>query len=366
MIWSREIISRRSRSARWSKTSPLYSYRMEEPAGLSVSIRNSHRDTNPIKRKFAPKKLAEQARALVDGCSATGPIIRQRLDVERMKQPLQKGLFYVIENDGMAEPGFLVFLPGAAPVFLQTKTKSAPPCTLRMRVSPTLGEGGGSILIATLDAIQHTLRIEDVWMWKGVPVYDTKPYSKRREHLKEFVERCWVPDARLMGGIQTTILNPRSVQAYLETPATSVSTVEFIPEMAGRRRMWWGDSLSPPPPPQGKNYIRGDSLSLHHTASPPPQGDSQSLHHTAPPPKHVTILTEPIRDKGFTRAVAKAVDKMPDIYDLCDEDGRTFGQGSVQQFSLSQTLRSKQTSEGVLVSIRWREEFGGYEITGLV
>ena len=130
------------------------------------SIRNSHRDSNPIKRKFAPKRVGDAARELVNSCSQYGPIIRQRLDVERMKLPLQKGIFYAIENDGNAEPGFLVFLPGQAPVFLQTKTKAAPPCTLRMRVSPTLGEGGGTVLIATLDLIQHSLRIEDVWMWK--------------------------------------------------------------------------------------------------------------------------------------------------------------------------------------------------------
>jgi hypothetical protein len=345
---------------------------MEEPAG---SIRNSHRDTNPIKRKFAPKKLAEAARALVDGCSVTGPIIRQRLDVERMKQPLQKGLFYVIENDGMAEPGFLVFLNGAAPVFLQTKTKAAPPCTLRMRVSPTLGEGGGSILIATLDAIQHTLRIEDVWMWKGQAIYDTQTYSKRREHLKEFVERCWVPDARLMGGIQTTILNPRSVKEFLETPVTSVSTIELIPEMAGKRRMWAGAALGGQPAPL--DPLRIEKYNAAHSAAP--QSTSQkkgaNLAESTPPSifnlaggagAQVVPACPPTIDKKFTRAIAKAVDKMPDIYDLCDEDGRIVGQGSVQQFSLSQTLRSKQTAEGVLVTVRWRDEFGGYEISGIV
>jgi hypothetical protein len=355
---------------------------MEETAG---SIRNSHRDTNPIKRKFAPKKLAEAARALVDGCSATGPIIRQRLDVERMKQPLQKGLFYVIENDGMAEPGFLVFLNGAAPVFLQTKTKAAPPCTLRMRVSPTLGEGGGSILIATLDAIQHTLRIEDVWMWKGQAIYDTQGYSKRRDYLKEFVERCWVPDARLMGGIQTTILNPRSVQAFLETPATSVSTIELIPEMAGKRRMWQGGGTPPLPPSQTISKVPGSSQTTvpYHVPqkshndlaeSTPPQSTPQKKQVNlaeSTPPSIFTLAGGaggaacPPLDKNFTRAIAKVVDKMPDIYDLCDEDGRIIGQGSVQQFSLSQTLRSKQTAEGVLVAVRWRDEFGGYEISGL-
>jgi len=329
---------------------------MEEPAG---SIRNSHRDTNPIKRKFAPKKIAEQARALVDGCSSSGPIIRQRLDVERMKQPLQKGLFYVIENDGVAEPGFLVFLPGQAPVFLQTKLKSAPPCTLRMRVSPTMGDGGGSILIATLDLIQHTLRIEDVWMWKGEALYDTSPFSKRRAHLKEFVERCWIPDARLMGGIQTTILNPRSVRAYLDAPATSVTTVEFIPEMAGRRRMWWG-AACPPAPSQGEKVSVAAVAATNNL--------SQGVAACSPQVNTNTTIQSPPKtiDKDFTRAIAKPVDKMPDVYDLCDEAGTIVGQGSVQQFSLSQTLRARQTPEGLLVAVRWREEFGGYEITGLV
>ena len=146
---------------------------MEQPLPEG-SIRNSHRDTNPIRRKFAPKRQGDAARELVNNCSQFGPIIRQRLDPERMKPVLKKGVFYVIENEGRAEPGFLVFLPKQAPIFLQTKTKSAPPCTLRMRVSPIVSEGGGTILIATLDLIQHSLRVVDVWMWKGARVYDTE------------------------------------------------------------------------------------------------------------------------------------------------------------------------------------------------
>lgn len=312
-----------------SKNLVIFTYRMEEPVG---SIRNSHRDTNPIKKKFAPKHVAEKARMLVDGCSASGPIIRQRLDMERMKQPLQKGMFYVIENDGLAEPGFLVFLPGQAPIFLQTKMKAPPPCTLRMRVSPVLGERGGSILVATLDTIQHSLRIEDVWMWKGVAIFDTMGYSKRREYLKEFVERCWIPDVRLMGGIQTSILNPKSVHESMNTPANSVSTIEFIPEMAGKRRMWIG----------GSGSVRQNELRESPIVS-------------------VSALTS---ESTHIKAIAKAVDKMPDIYDLYDDNERFIGQGSVQKFSLSQELRSRDTT--CPVNIQWRKEFNGYEIIGLL
>lgn len=302
---------------------------MEEPAG---SIRNSHRDINPVRKKHAPKRVAEQARALVDGCSASGPIIRQHLDIERMKQPLQKGVFYVIENDAKAEPGFLVFLPGQAPIFLQTRIRADPPCTLRMRVSTALGDGGGSILVASLDRVHHTLRLEDVWMWCGNRVYDSTPYSKRREYLKEFVERHWIPDTRLMGGISTFILNPRSLQEFLEKPQSPVTTVEFIPEMPGKRRMWISPEEQSAPIPQTPTL----PLPLPQTQMPP---------------------------QTHTKAVAKVVDKMPDIYDLYDDAGSSIGRGSVQKFALSQLLRTRDIKSGVAVRIRWVEDFKGYEIT---
>jgi len=287
--------------------------------------------------------MAEQARALVDGCSASGPIIRQRLDMERMKQPLQKGMFYVIENDGMAEPGFLVFLPGQAPIFLQTKLKAPPPCTLRMRVSPTLGDGGGSILVATLDTIQHSLRIEDVWMWKGVGVFDTTGYSKRREFLKEFVEKCWVPDARLLGGIVASVLNPKSMAEFLEDPPAH--GVELIPEAPGKRRVWYKVK----DPLQRAPNSRPEQIQEKVEANKKPEASPQ-------------IPLTPILSR---KALATPVDKMPDIYDLYDEQGLPIRRASVQQFSLSQELRAVMKPEGVWVVIEWRKDFGGYAIAKL-
>ena len=307
---------------------------MEQPVPEG-SVRNSHRDSNPFRRKFAPKRIGDAARELVNGCSQYGPIIRQRLDPERMKIPLQKGTFYVIENEGLAEPGFLVFLPGQAPVFLNTKTKAAPPCTLRMRVSPTMGEGGGSILIATLDLIQHSLRIEDVWMWKGESIYDSQGYSQRRLKLTEFVERCWVPDPRLLGGITTTILNPKSIQKSFTDISPLVHTFELIPEMAGKRRMWIPVEYSTP---------------------------ARTTVITVPVP---TVVVPPVPTAtlvGTQKVLAKAVDKMPDIYDIYSLTGENLGKASVQQFFLSQRLRSENKPEGTWVFVEWREEFRGYEI----
>ena len=292
-------------------------------------METSHRESTQLKRKVAPKATQEKAINLVNKACVTcaGPIIRQHLDIERMKQPLQKGVFYVAENEGAAEPGFLVFLPGSAPVFLQMKKHAYPPCTLRMRVSTELGEGGGSVFVATLDTIQHTLRIEDVWLWKGVSIFDYEPYSKRRTYLKEFVDKHWIPDTRLLGGVTTTILNPSSLEAAFSKPFTGIHTLDLIPEAPSRRRMW----------------IEIDPKALVKKTKP--------VEHSATP------VNSP-KTHEFS-ALAVPVDKMPDIYDLYDASNKLIGRGSVQSFSMSQILR---TEKNVKVDVRWNKDFNGYEI----
>jgi hypothetical protein len=289
------------------------------------SLRNTHRETTQLKRKVAPKAIQERARELVNKASSNGVVIRQRLDIERMKQPLQKGVFYVAENDGASEPGFLVFLPKSAPVFLQMKKHAYPPCTLRMRVSPELGEGEGSVFVATLDIIQHTLRIEDVWLWKGTSVFDFEPYSKRRTYLKEFVEKYWIPDSRLLGGVTASILNPSSVDTAFSKPFNGIHTIDLIPEAPSRRRMWIEVD--------GKAPTKAPSTSTNSTESKP--------------------LTSEFS------AIAVPVDKMPDVYDLYDLSNKHIGRGSVQAFSISQILRNEKN---VRVDVRWNKDFNGYEI----
>ena len=307
------------------KALPLSIYRMEQEG----SLRNSHRETTQVKRKVAPKAVQERARDLVNRASQAGVVIRQHLDIERMKQPLQKGVFYVAENDGNSEPGFLAFLPNVAPVFLQMKKHAYPPCTLRMRVSPELGEGGGSVLIATFDTIQHTLRLEDVWMWKGSSIFDYEPYSKRRNFLKEFVDKYWIPDTRLLGGVSASILNPTSIDVAFSKPFTGIHTIDLIPELPGRRRMW----------------IECDGTKPH----------TQQSARLSPSPPEVVKSTLP---DEFS-ALAKPVDKMPDIYDLYDKSNKLLGRGSVQTFSVSQALRVEKEA---WVDVRWNKEFSGYEI----
>jgi hypothetical protein len=336
---------------------------MDATQGLSEgSLRNSHRETHAVRRKPAPALFQELARKLVESCSED-LILRQRLDPQKAEGGMKRGTFFVMENEGRADPGFLVFLPGKPPIFLQLRRGKEGKSymqgnTLRMRVSTAVTEGGGSVLIASLDDVLHTLRLEDVWMWRGEVLATTQTYSRRREKLKEFVEHHWVPDARLLGGIFAKVAQPISMEAFSQKGGfDNISSVEFIPEAPGRRRLVW--YLEAPARaasgPAGMKQERGVARVAAAPAS-------------APEPAAPAAAAEPVQavatpSIAVRRARAVPVDKMPDVYDLYAEDGFPISRASVQQFSLSQRLRS--CVGDIWVMARWRAEFGGYEIMSL-
>ena len=208
---------------------------------------------------------------------------------------------------------------------------------LRLRISNAVQEGGGTVLVATLDDVLHTLRLEDVWMWRGEGLMTSKTFTQRREKLQEFVEHHWVPDARLLGGIYVSVAQPISMEQFAaKKDWTGVQSVEFIPDMPARRRMIW--------------YLeKGMKAAEAHA------GLKQDRVQPQQPQQPQQQQQQP------RRARATPVDKMPDVYDLFHEDGTPLGRASVQQFKLSQLLRG---SKEVWVTAEWRPEFQGYEITG--
>lgn len=340
------------------KALPSILYRMETQ-GLSVgSIRNSHREIHAVKRKFAPALFQELARKLVESCSED-LVLRQRLDPERVQAPLKRGEFYVMENEGRAEPGFVVFLPGKPAIYLQYRRGKMGEGgwkgnTLRMRVSSALSEGGGSILVATLDDVLHRLRLEDVWMWRGTAVIRNEGFSKRRQYLKEFVQHHWVPDARLLGGIFTSIAQPISLEEFANKKSWEMChSVEFIPETVGRRRMVWflEAQLKAAEAHAGLKQARGpEHVVERHVVG----------RHVVE--RHVVGQTQ--TQTQTQRVRVQPVDSLPDVYQMYNEGGAPVGQASVQQFSLSMKLRGAcESGADVWATATWNKEFSGYMIT---
>lgn len=318
------------------------------------NLRSSHRESSSVKLKFADSFFHDLATQFVE-TRIKDCCIRQRLQPDK-EQIIKKGTFYVMENESKADPGFLLLLPKQPAVFMATRAsgyksgykgdhkgdgypKKVPAWTLRMRTDISLGEGGGTLLIATLDKTAHTLRLEDVWVWKGDDLYNTKSFSQRRTFLKKFVEECWTPDARLMSGIQCSVSNPKPLSS-LDSLASvgGAFSVDLIPELPGKRRFWF-QLETPTPAPRGA-----------------PSG-------TPPPPASQKVDMQPqvhVQVAGRIRAFAVPLESLPDVYDLFLENGTPLSRAAVQQIALSQKLRSSRGRIPVIAE--WKSEFGRYEI----
>jgi hypothetical protein len=331
-----------------------------ETQGLSQgSLRNSHRETHAIQRKPAAASLQALGSKVLETCFKD-IVIRQHLDPERVEPILKRAPMFVLENESRAEPGFLVILPEKPVLYMQQRrgrdgAKSWSAYTLRMRVASCLGENGGTVLLARLDDVMHMLQLEDVWLWKGVNVFETTTFTERRGLLREFVERHWIPDARLLGGIFTTVAQYKSLEEFSKKGAwQECYSVEFVPDTPGKRRMvlYLEERVKAASGPAAMKQERGGGASV---AVP------------APGPAAVVAPVTPVANIEATRRFkATPVDKMPDVYDLYGEDGFPVSRASVQNYNLSTLLRVKVKAEKVAwVAARWKAEFGGYEIVGI-
>ena len=301
-----------------------------------MNLRSSHREMSQLRLKHVNKSLHDLVNQFMeerfeDHC------IRQRLQPDK-EAIVKRGQFYALLNESRAEPGFLIFLPSQPAVWTTMRGPKPVAFSLRMRTDVTLGDGGGTVLIASLDKIGHILRLEDVYMWKGDKLFARQGFLERRKTLQQFVERHWTPDARLMGGITTTIAQPQPLR-ILSTLEDLPHSIDLIPELPNKRRFYFfasdapAPALAPAPAP----------------AAPATQAPTVSIQQTT-----ATI-----------RAFAVALESLPDVYDLFMENNTPLCRAAVQQLALSQKLRGYK-SQKIPVIASWNKEFGRYEITDCI
>jgi len=215
--------------------------------------------------------------------------------------------------------------------------KGQPICyTLRMRISPEVYEG--SVFVATLDGIAHSLLLEDIYVWRNQNIFDTQTFSKRREYMKDFVQHHWIPDVRLLGGVATEIMNPKSLDSLKDFVGVNDFTKVFlIPEMPGKRRF---------------------TFNLNESVAQIQSGYYGRKQEDKPVHKQPVV-----EEKVY---LAKAVPDLilPDIYELFDINGKSLNKACVQQLELSKILKAKGSTE-IMVNIDYNNDFKKYEIISL-
>jgi hypothetical protein len=340
------------------------------------SLRSSHRNTHAV--IFKKPNQADQAKAIEFlSSSCKDSVISQRINstigssnrpnfgtnssvATYAEIPLKKGTFFVNSTSSRAEPGFLVFIPKSNPIFLKYNmskrereiNRGQPICyTLRMRVSPEVYEG--SVLIATLDGIAHSLVLEDVYVWRKQNIFYTQSFTKRRECIKEFVQHHWIPDVRLLGGITTEIMNPKPLDSLKEFVGVNDFTKVFlIPEAPGKRRFTFNLNESIAKIQDGYYGRKQEDKPAVPAKVPETKLPETKVPETKLPETKI-LTAKAVRDT-----------MLPDIYELFDVNGNSLNKACVQQLELSKMLKAKDSKE-ILVNIEYNNDFKRYEIVSL-
>uniref|UniRef100_A0A6C0IFN5 mRNA capping enzyme adenylation domain-containing protein n=1 Tax=viral metagenome TaxID=1070528 RepID=A0A6C0IFN5_9ZZZZ len=304
-------------------------------------LQSSYRNTHAVNLKKASPAIQQTTiEYLNNHCQDL--VIAQRLTPDKAEKPLKNGSFFLTNYIGKAEPGFLVFLPKQYPTFVRfhlskrerEHTKGQPLVyIMRMRTSNVVNEG--SVFVAALDVNSHLMILEDVYIWRNQNIFQTDSFSKRRLIMKEFVEKHWIPDSRLLGGIVTEVSQPKPLASFKTLIENKEShRVDFVPEMAGRRRFY---------------------MLVNETKGALSTSDGYYGRVVNPQP---VVIPQPV-----VEARAVKVPLLPDVYELFDNNNKSLGNAAIQQLELSKKL--KEIKDTIWVTISYNEDFKRYEITGL-
>ena len=343
------------------------------------SLNSSHRNTHAvIFKKTLPKDQTKVLSFLTSVCkdlvisqrinssNTIGSSDRQNSISSYAEVPLKKGKFFVNTMLSKVEPGFLVFVPNSNPVFVKYNlskrerefNKGQPICyTLRMRVSKEIYEG--SVFIASLDGINHSMSLEDIYVWKNESIFENKSFTERRKYMKEFVEHHWIPDVRLLGGVVTHVMNPKPLSSLTELKDINDFTKVFlIPDTPGKRRFTFNLNESVAQIQNGF-YGRKDALQPERKiVEKQQQPQEQSKHQPQQEQSKQQEQSQP------TTARAVKIPLLPDIYELYDLNGKPLNKAAVQQLELSKALKECTANE-IQVKIKYNNDFNRYEIIGL-
>jgi hypothetical protein len=229
--------------------------------------------------------------------------------------------------------GYLVFLPKQPIVWIDDQCKKS--FKIPLRVSAPLYEKK-SVFLASLNAGDGELRIEDCWLLRG-KLQRQLPFSQRWESVLEFFTSLFREDAFLQRGLRIT-------------------SAKYLPLTVA---LTWG--TAPVPPfmiAQGEKAPRRLRVQLMPSPEPAPTPFVAPV----PVPDRMSVQEEP---EGFARAVPHP--EYPDTYDLFIGSVKK-GYAAVQDLRLSRKLREASAAAGdagVRVKVEWNEEFKMLEIVGL-
>ena len=275
---------------------------------------------------------------------------------------------FLAKRPGNARSGYLCFYPKLkVAIFVEdvefrrdAEVQRIPKTSIiRLRHSPSIYNGGGSVFSVTLSTPDSTLWVEDIIIHEGINIWKTHSFTSRWSILKSWFENIWTEDLYLQRGLQIKPRQPQPLDSFVSEPG---SVWDFIPDESNRRRLLWRDRritnvvLS--------SYPQKPINKIPHKTSHKQDIDKEQIPET--PVVQIGILdtyfpTLHVTD-GAIIAVARREPVGPDVYSLYSSDNQLFGLAVIRKMMLSLAMRT-HCVEQTKVKVEWNNSFDRWEIT---
>jgi hypothetical protein len=297
---------------------------------------NSVRTTTP---QFEKKVIPRFRRLDIDHISAietlykSFPFLTQRVEIHmpysRAKSTFSNNSVWVWPKFDKRPVGYLIFMEGFAPCIWYPERQEG--MTFRWLLPPNFCQKGPIICLANILAGESVLQIEDIIVHEGKDLWSNMIYSQRWEILRTFWQSLPVDQPLL--AFKPQIVKPIRLSEWSSHYDPSIYWI-IQADHSRQPRWFWKDTVTVPEH-KPVEFI------------PPTLQRSAEIHN---------ILV------AYCIPYTKMV--LPDTYALQSQEGNDLGIASISTLSLSSELRRKfnETASGIVVEVRWNEEFNKYQI----
>lgn len=314
---------------------------------------------------------------------------------------LKRNTWFVLKRPTCrTRTGLLVLLPEKACClyigFQRGQPSRNPIAILRLRVDPQFfaPSAGRTIFAATLSAQSRTLQIEDVLVWKGTPVRETKRFEERLQLASQWLNHFCVADPKLIGGLRLSVAEWGGL---CELKEKGEGVWEFIENTVGAPRLLWIPGSVKQTPltcsslqrrdewiPKQSTKLQCDTLSKERgpvsvteskQTSIPLANSSSLLKREEPTINESKKISDNVLGATTTAIVTESsVTQMkqkvwaipgggPELWNLVTPEGLSLGRALIRKMTISSALRdaSKSNSQ-ISVDAVWNATFKKWEI----
>lgn len=304
---------------------------------------------------------------------------------ENSQYPLSQHPHYAWVRPARLRPQWLV-LTDELPLMIVDSRDSRRTYSIRIPFDKRRVQQTGPIVCeAAWDPQDHILWIWDVVVWERAIVWNTMPYSRRWELVKEVVAHildCGHPmsDAEVSVPTWQTLANMKEFRDL--DPAMSV---DFQPEKAGQRRQVFlikhdGPAFKPESHAERQMVALANSKIVKKPLPIPPALPIatkvsepttvikpvivEELPIVSKPPPSPPAPAASIEKQTVGRIHKDTYSKLPDSYRIRSiADNSDLGLAAIRSLAMSKQLRiALQTKESLLCDIQWFEPFQKYEV----